>query len=161
MEPVRGGRLVNLDSAHVDKLNGLRPGVSTPQWAFRFLQSIPGVTMVLSGMSNLDQLRENIHTFETESVLNEEEFSALMDISAAMIAKNAVPCTACSYCVEHCPMTIPIPEVIKLYNALADGGTKQPGEPGPKDCVACGKCKFVCPQGIDIPKVMADYAAKL
>jgi predicted aldo/keto reductase-like oxidoreductase len=58
-------------------------------------------------------------------------------------------------------MTIPIPEVIKLYNALSDGGTEKPATPGPADCVACGKCKFVCPQGIDIPKVMADFASKL
>lgn len=161
MEPVRGGRLVNLDEAHEAKLNGLRPGVSNPEWAFRFLQSIEGVTMVLSGMSNMEQLQQNIETFNTEKPLNEQEFAAIMDIADDMIAKNNVPCTACSYCVEHCPVGIAIPEIIKLYNALAEGGTEKPGIPGPADCVACGKCRFVCPQGIDVPKVMADYAAKL
>ena len=161
MEPVRGGRLVNLADAHAAKLAELRPDASTPEWAFRFLQGIEGVTMVLSGMSNMEQLQQNIETFQTEKPLNTTEFKAVMDIAAAMIAKNTVPCTACSYCVEHCPMTIPIPEVIKLYNALSDGGTEKPATPGPADCVACGKCKFVCPQGIDIPKVMADFASKL
>ena len=161
MEPVRGGRLVNLDEAHEAKLNGLRPGVSNPEWAFRFLQSIEGVTMVLSGMSNMEQLQQNIETFNTEKPLNEQEFTAIMDIADDMIAKNNVPCTACSYCVEHCPVGLAIPEIIKLYNALAEGGTEKPGIPGPADCVACGKCRFVCPQGIDVPKVMADYAAKL
>jgi predicted aldo/keto reductase-like oxidoreductase len=161
MEPVRGGRLVNLEEGHLQKLNALQSGVSAPEWAFRFLQGIQGVTMVLSGMSNMEQLSQNIATFETEKPLDQEQWDALMEIAAEMIAKNTVPCTGCSYCVEHCPMQIAIPEVIKLYNALADGGTQKPGTPGPADCVACGKCKFVCPQGIDIPKVMADYAAKL
>ena len=161
MEPVRGGRLVNLADGDAEKLNALRPGVGTPEWAFRFLQGIEGVTMVLSGMSNMEQLAQNIRTFGEEKPLNPKEFDTIMEIAAAMIAKNTVPCTGCSYCVEHCPMSIPIPEVIKLYNALADGGTEKPGVPGPADCIACGKCKFVCPQGIDIPKVMADYAAKL
>ena len=161
MEPVRGGRLVNLDEGHVEKLNRLRPSVSNPEWAFRFLQGIEGVTMVLSGMSNMEQLQQNVATFEEEKSLNTQEFDAIMDIANAMIAKNNVPCTGCSYCVEHCPVGIAIPEVIKLYNALAEGGTERPGIPGPSDCVACGKCRFVCPQGIDVPIVMADYAAKL
>jgi predicted aldo/keto reductase-like oxidoreductase len=161
MEPVRGGRLVNLDEADAAKLNDLRPGVTNPEWAFRFLQSIEGVTMVLSGMSNMEQLQQNIETYNTEKPLNEQEFAAIMNIADAMIAKNNVPCTACSYCVEHCPVGIAIPEIIKLYNALSEGSTDKPGIPGPADCVACGKCRFVCPQGIDVPKVMADYASKL
>ena len=161
MEPVRGGRLVNLDQNHVETLNAMRPGVSNPEWAFRFLQGIEGVTMVLSGMSNMEQLQQNIATFETEKPLSKDEFAAIMNIANDMIAKNNVPCTACSYCVEHCPVGIPIPEVIKLYNAMAEGSTEKPGIPGPGDCVACGKCRFVCPQGINVPKVMADYASKL
>lgn len=161
MEPVRGGRLVNLPEEDLSVLNALRPDVKTPEWAFRFLQSVPGVTMVLSGMSNAQQLLENLNTFAESKPLNDQEFDALMKIADRMIAGNTVPCTGCNYCVDHCPMNIPIPDVIKLYNELANGGTEQPGNPGPDDCVACGKCRIHCPQGINIPGVMATYAEKL
>lgn len=161
MEPVRGGRLANLPEEDTAKLNDLRPGVSTPEWAFRFLQGIKGVTMVLSGMSNETQLKENIVTFSSEAPLNEKEFETVMELADEMIARDAVPCTGCSYCVAGCPQGIQIPEVIKLYNELANGGTEKPGTPGPGDCLSCGKCRLVCPQGINIPKVMEDYAAKL
>ena len=161
MEPVRGGRLVNLPEGDLEKLNALRPGVTTPEWAFRFLQSVDGITMILSGMSNMQQLQENIATFCEEKPLNDHEWKVLMELSKDMIARNAVPCTGCSYCVDHCPMSIPIPDVIKLYNALAEGITEKPGIPGPADCIACGSCKPLCPQGIDIPKIMADYVRKL
>lgn len=160
MEPVRGGRLVNLPDEDMAKLNALRPGVTTPEWAFRFLQAVPGVTMVLSGMSNEQQLLENIATFSEEKPVNETEFAALMEMADRMIAKNAVPCTGCSYCVKECPKGINIPEVIKLYNDR-ENTTEKPGVPGPADCIACGKCRNMCPQGIDIPKVMASYAAIL
>lgn len=161
MEPVRGGRLVHLPEGDIQKLNALRPGVTTPEWAFRFLQSIDGVTMVLSGMSNMQQLQENITTFSDPKPLSKKEWDILMELSQDMIDRNAVPCTGCLYCVDHCPMSIPIPDVIKLYNALAEGSTEKPGIPGPADCIACGSCKPLCPQGIDIPKIMADYARKL
>ena len=154
MEPVRGGRLVNLPEDDAAILTGLRPGVTTPEWAFRFLQTVPGVTMVLSGMSNEQQLAENIATFNTYAPLNDEEFAATMAIADRMIAKNAIPCTGCNYCVDHCPMSIPIPAVIKAYNEKA----QKPENPGPMDCVACGKCKVHCPQGIQIPDVMQAYA---
>ena len=154
MEPVRGGRLVNLPEEDVAKLSALRPGVTTPEWAFRFLQSVPGVTMVLSGMSNEQQLSENLVTFAAQKPLNEQELAVTMEIADRMIAKNAVPCTGCNYCVEHCPMQIPIPAVIKAYNEkLTD-----PEIPGPADCIACGNCMPHCPQGIRIPGVMKAYA---
>ena len=160
MEPVRGGRLVNLPEEDLAKLNALRPGVKTPEWAFRFLQGIEGVTMVLSGMSNEQQLRENIATFSEAKPLNDTEFDTLMELADKMIARNAVPCTGCSYCVKECPMGINIPEVIKLYNDR-ENGTDKPGTPGPADCIACGRCRNMCPQGINIPKIMADYASLL
>ena len=157
MEPVRGGRLVNLPEEDAAALTALRPGVTTPEWAFRFLQGIPGVTMVLSGMSTEQQLAENIATFDSYQPLNENELSLTLEIADRMIAGNAVPCTGCNYCVEHCPMQIPIPAVIKCYNEKSE----DPGQPGPADCVACGRCKVHCPQGINIPQVMAAYAEKL
>ena len=157
MEPVRGGRLVTLPEEDIAKLKELRSGVTTPEWAFRFLQGVPGVTMVLSGMSNEQQLAENLETFSEHKPLNDEELAVTMEIAERMIAKNTVPCTGCNYCVEHCPVQIPIPAVIKAYNEKSD----DPGTPGPFDCIACGNCRVHCPQGIHIPGVMKDYAAKL
>ncbi len=161
MEPVRGGRLVDLPDGDLEKLNALRPGVTTPEWAFRFLQSVEGVTMILSGMSNQTQLAENIATFRESKPLNETEWNTLMELSQSMMARNAVPCTGCSYCVEKCPMQIPIPDVLKLYNAMNDGGTERPGIPGPAQCIGCGACQMMCPQGINIPGIMRKFAAKL
>ncbi len=154
MEPVRGGRLVDLPQEDVEKLEALRPGVTTPEWAFRFLQSIDGVTMVLSGMSNEQQLTENIRTFSENKPLNQAQWNALMDLADKMIAKNQVPCTGCSYCIKECPMGIPIPEILKAYN---DKATQVP-QPGPDACVGCGKCRTMCPQGIQIPQIMEKYA---
>ena len=153
MEPVRGGRLVNLPEEDAAALTALRPGVTTPEWAFRFLQGIPGVTMILSGMSNEQQLAENLATFSGHKPMTEGEWAVIMEIADRMIAKNAVPCTGCNYCVEHCPMSIPIPAVIKAYNEKA----ADPGTPGPADCIACGNCQPHCPQGIRIPGVMKAY----
>ena len=161
MEPVRGGRLVNLPEDDIATLEALRPGVKTPEWAFRFLQSIDGVTMVLSGMSNEQQMQENLLTFSEHKPVNETEFAALMAMADRMIAKNAVPCTACNYCVDHCPMNIVIPNVIKMYNESVSGTLLHPDAPGPKECISCGKCRLHCPQGINIPGVMKAYADKL
>ncbi len=161
MEPVRGGRLVNLQEDAVQKLETLRPGVATPEWAFRFLQSVPGVTMVLSGMSNMEQLQQNVETFSLPKPLNDAEWTVLMGIAGDMIAAGDVPCTKCSYCTEHCPISLDIPGIIALYNARRQGGSDVPGVPGPQDCIGCRSCESVCPQGIRISEVMEDFANKL
>lgn len=161
MEPVRGGRLVNLADDYVQRLNSLRPGVSTPEWAFRFLQSVPGVTVVLSGMSNMEQLKENIETFSREKPLSEAEWNTLMEIADEIIASGDVPCTACSYCLENCPMGLNIPSLIKLYNERKKGSGELTEVPGPESCVGCRGCEAVCPQGIKISRVMEDLAGML
>ena len=84
-----------------------------------------------------------------------------MTIADRMIAEKKVPCTGCSYCVKECPMQIPIPDVMTMYNNRFLDDAPEPGSPGPKDCVACGQCKVMCPQTIDIPAIMADYAKYL
>lgn len=150
MEPVRGGRLAKLDEAHEAKLRSLRPEASMPEWSFRFLQSLDCVTLTLSGMSSLAQVEENTNTYAEEKPLTEQEMAVLREIAADMIRKNAVPCTACSYCVERCPQGINIPAVIKLYNEK----TAYSETPGPADCLGCHNCEIVCPQGISITKVM-------
>ena len=156
MEPVRGGRLVNLPEDAKQKLEALRPGVSTPEWAFRFLQSIDGVKVILSGMSNMQQLLENIETFSSHKPLTDAEMEVVMSIADDMIRANRVPCTACSYCTEHCVRGLNIPELIKAYNE----DTKPEGVT-PDQCIACRKCESLCPQGIKISRIMRSFAEKL
>lgn len=161
MEPVRGGRLASLPSSAMQRLEALRPNVSAPEWAFRFLQGIEGVTMILSGMSNEQQLRQNIHTFETEQPLNPQENAALFTIAEELIRAITVPCTACSYCTDRCPQQLPIPQLIKLYNDCAAGNPVTVSGLGPADCVGCRSCEAACPQNIQISQVMTDFLRKL
>lgn len=170
MEPLRGGRLAQLDDADAAKLAALRPDETPVGWAFRFLQGIPEVVVTLSGMSNFEQLKENVATFETEAPLNGEETAALLDIADGMARRTSVPCTACRYCTSHCPQGLDIPRLIELYNehVFTGGGfiapmalAAVPQDRQPGACLGCGACAAVCPQQIDIPGVMADFAEKL
>lgn len=170
MEPVRGGRLAKLGESHTARLTALRPDEKIPAWAFRFLQSIPEVTMILSGMSNMEQLEENIRTFETDKPLTESEMTELMKVADEMLGRKTLPCTACHYCTSHCPQGLDIPELIKLYNEhnFSDGGfiapmalMAYPDEKKPSACVGCRSCEAVCPQQIKISEAMADFAEKL
>ena len=170
MEPLRGGRLASLAPADEEKLQALRPQEGIPAWAFRFLQSIPAVTVTLSGMSNMEQMQANIRTYETEQPLNENEMQALLGIADAMVGKIALPCTACHYCVSHCPQGLDIPNLLALYNehCFTDGGfiapmalSAVPEDKRPNSCIGCRSCEAVCPQQICISEAMADFARKL
>ena len=170
MEPLRGGRLAKLGESHTRRLNALRPDEATPAWAFRFLQTIPEVTMILSGMSNMAQLQDNVHTFETEKPLAEGELSELMEIADEILGRKALPCTACRYCTDHCPQGLDIPGLIGLYNEhnFTEGGfiapmalAACPEEKKPSACVGCRSCEAVCPQQIKISEVMKDFTEKL
>ena len=170
MEPVRGGRLARLGESHTARLTALRPDEKIPAWAFRFLQTIPQVTMILSGMSNMDQLQENIRTFETDRPLTEAEMTALLEVADEMLGRKTLPCTACRYCTDHCPQGLDIPELIKLYNEhnFSDGGfiapmalMTYPEEKRPSACVGCRSCEAVCPQQIRISEMMSDFTEKL
>ncbi len=167
MEPVRGGRLAKLDETDEAKLKAVRPEESVPAWGFRFLQEVPGVTMILSGMSNMEQMKDNIKTFESPKPLSEEETQLLLDIAEGM--KKSVPCTACRYCTAACPLGLDIPMLIAVYNDLsfssAVGVSMRleglPEDKQPSACLACGKCANMCPQLINIPEVMKNLADKL
>ena len=170
MEPLRGGRLVTLSKEDTEKLHNLRPEEPVPAWAFRFLQSIPSVTMVLSGMSNLEQMQENIRTFEEEKPLNPQEMKALLCIADTMVRKNILPCTACHYCVSHCPQGLDIPSLLALYNEhhFTEGGFIAPmalsaiaQNKWPSACIACRSCEAVCPQQIEISAALASFAKEL
>ena len=170
MEPLRGGKLASLAPADEEKLQALRPQEGIPAWAFRFLQSIPAVTVTLSGMSNMEQMQENIRTYETEQPLDESEMQTLLGIADEMVGKIALPCTACHYCVSHCPQGLDIPNLLALYNehCFTDGGfiapmalSAVPEDKRPNSCIGCRSCEAVCPQQIRISEAMADFARKL
>jgi predicted aldo/keto reductase-like oxidoreductase len=170
MEPLRGGKLAKLLPEYEARLKELRPDEEIPAWAFRFLQSIPSVTMILSGMSNDEQLEKNLITFAEDKKLNEVEMSALLDIAEKMLSVGTVPCTACHYCVSHCPQGLNIPDLLALYNehAFTGGGFIAPMALGalpedkrPQACLQCRSCEQVCPQQIKISEVLADFSAKL
>jgi len=170
MEPLRGGKLAALSGPHEKTLGALRPGESAPAWAFRFLQSLGEVKVTLSGMSTLEQVQENIRTYETDAPLNETEMKTLLGIADEILRQATVPCTACNYCIEYCPQGLNIPHLLALYNehSFTGGGFLAPMALGalardkrPKNCTACGSCEAVCPQQIKISDAMADFVAKL
>ena len=161
MEPVRGGGLLRLSRKDKALLAALRPEETVAGWCFRFLQSVPGVTMVLSGMSDYAQLSENIRTFSEEKPLNEEEKQALTRIAEGILAQKSMLCTNCKYCEPECPQGLGIPKLILQYNQFNSDGIKPETQTDPADCVGCGSCEKVCPQKIRISEIMADFAAKL
>ena len=169
MEPLRGGRLAKLAEKEETVLKGLRPEEGIPAWAFRFLQSIPGVVVTLSGMSDLEQLKENIRTFETEKPLAKEEMDTLLSIADGML-NGMLPCTSCRYCTSHCPQGLDIPMLLNLYNehSFTGGGfiapmalSAVPQEKHPSACVGCRSCEKVCPQQIKISEAMSNFSEKL
>lgn len=170
MEPLRGGKLASLAPEDEAKLKALRPDEGIPAWAFRYLQSIPSVEVTLSGMSNMEQMKENIATFEMDKPLNETELETLHAIAQGMVKKIVLPCTACHYCTSHCPQGLDIPNLLSLYNehCFTQGGfiapmalSAIPADKQPSACIGCRSCEAVCPQGIKISEAMADFTAKL
>ena len=170
MEPVRGGKLAKLAERDEAALTALRPDEKIPAWAFRFIQSVPEVVVTLSGMSNFDQVKDNIKTFEEDKPLNEKELAEILSIADKIAKKTSLPCTECRYCTSHCPQGLDIPELIKLYNehCLTGGGfiapmalMAVPDDKKPSSCVGCRSCEAVCPQQIKISEAMSDFTSKL
>lgn len=168
MEPLRGGILAKLSEENVAKLQALRLDETVPAWAFRFLQSIPSVTVTLSGMSNMEQLAENIRTYEEDKPLNDNEMKVLLEIGNALV--GGVPCTACRYCTSKCPKGLDIPMLLNLYNEhnFTNGGFMAPfalqavpKEKHPDACIGCKSCEAVCPQRIKISETLAEFVEKL
>lgn len=167
MEPVRGGKLAKLSEPVEAKLKELRPNESTAAWCFRFLQGIDDVKMILSGMSNMEQIVDNVKTFSEEKPLSQDEMSMLMDIAEGL--KDSLPCTACGYCMEGCPVGLNIPSLISEYNDFRF----QPGmnigmridslpqDKKPSACMECGSCVAICPQKIDIPGALKTFDLEL
>ena len=167
MEPVRGGRLAKLTEAEEAKLKDLRPDASIASWGFRFLQNLPNVKMVLSGMSNMAQMMDNVKTFSEDKHLSPEETALLLDIAEGM--KDSIPCTACRYCCDGCPAGLDIPGLISTYNEIRFSPAVNvamriefmPEDKKPTACIGCGQCTQMCPQNIDVPGALKDFAEKL
>ncbi len=163
MEPVRGGRLIDLPELCAKKLEAAAPGKTAASWAFRYFHNLPGVSVVLSGMTQMEQIVENTEIFSEEQPLSACELNVLDEIVDDML--KMVPCTGCRYCTEECPMGLDIPKLIALYNEEKNEGsmlafnmdTAKPEE-DPSRCVSCGACSAICPQGIDVPAVMQEFA---
>ncbi len=164
MEPVRGGKLAVLDEANHQKLQQFHPDKSDASYAFRFLQDLPRVKMILSGMNEVSQVEDNLKTFEEHVPLTEAERETLFEIAESL--KVGVPCTACRYCCAGCPVGLDIPYLLQCYNDMKlapvltvsmrlDGLDE---DKKPAACIGCGQCAHACPQGIDVPAAIADLA---
>ena len=172
MEPLRGGKLCRMSDGMESNLKSMRADEDAASWAFRFLQSVPGVTMVLSGMSDMDQLKANISTWAADKPLTKPEFDRLVELMDEETKKSGLPCTACHYCTSHCPQKLPIPELIALYNEhlTTEGGLSflAPMAVGsmeenkrPANCVGCKSCEQVCPQQIKISEAMKNFSGMI
>lgn len=162
MESVRGGRLAKLTEDAESLLRQTHPDWSIPSWAFRWLKRLPMVQVALSGMSNLEQIQDNVATFADDRALTDEEEALLFRACAMFHDQVRVPCTGCRYCCDTCPAGINIPEVLKVYNsfklegAWALNGLKNVEGGMPWDCVGCGACAQQCPQNIRVPQLMEE-----
>ena len=158
MEPCRGGKLASLGTRANAMLKQARPDDSIASWAFRFLQSLPGVQVVLSGMTTMEQLVENIALFSNLDPTDAAQNALLSQVVETMA--GLIPCTACRYCCDACPQGLDIPKIIDLYNAMDRDNPTPPtdSELCLQNCIACGACVSLCPQNIDIPSVMQNFA---
>ena len=173
MEPVKGGTLARVPEEAERMLKDAEPNLSVPSWAIRFAASQENVMVVLSGMSSVEQMQDNISYMDDFKPLKEEEIRLTHRVAEIINAQIAVPCTGCSYCTGGCPMNIPIPKYFSLYNEdmredLEQKGwtvnfsnyenlTKNFGKAS--DCVGCGQCESVCPQHLPIIDLMKKVSA--
>ena len=174
MEPVKGGTLANVPEEAERLLKAAEPDLSVSSWAMRFAASLDNVMMVLSGMSNVEQMQDNISSMKEFRPLNEGELELTRRVAEIINDQIAVPCTGCGYCLEGCPMNIPIPRYFSMYNEDMREDLEQKGwtanmtnyskliETFGKagDCIACGQCENICPQHlkiIDLIKTVSEH----
>ena len=165
MEPVRGGRLANLPERGAAVLAAADPDASQASWAYRYCLDLPGVLTVLAGASTLEQMRDNMATFQSHTPLTDEERSAIDGAIAALRSVDLIPCTNCGYCVKDCPEGVKIPIAMNLLNLerttedneFVKGLYSWQAAEGPASkCIQCGTCEAMCPQSIDIIDHLAE-----
>jgi len=164
MEPLRGGILARLGEKPVSIMKASRPNDTAASWAFRFLQSQENIAVVLSGMSTMEQLTENLELFKNPIPLTEVDNAVLQEVLESLV--NLTPCTDCKYCMDECPLNLDIPLMLTLYNETGfergwflDAAIRNlKDNEKPTACNSCGKCSLLCPQNIDIPKTLAAFA---
>lgn len=160
MEPVKGGRLANPPREIKKIFDQVAPGRSPAAWAIGFVASLEGILSVLSGMSNMEQMEDNLSYMKGFVPFDEKEQAAIRQAQEILGKANTIPCTACSYCTKGCPMSIPIPDIfaamnLRLGNGQLEAAGKAYEELNQKGnvadaCIACGQCETVCPQHIEI-----------
>ncbi len=172
MEPVKGGTLASLTPELEAKFRAVHPDKSVASWALRFVASLPGVMTVLSGMSNPEQMADNLDTFTRFQPLTDAERQVIDEVRDIMLNVEQIGCTACRYCTDGCPMSIAIPDVFRalntrrlynneqfrpqsFYNNLIGQGHGRAG-----DCIACGQCEGVCPQHLPIIELLKKASAE-
>lgn len=171
MEPCKGGTLVNLPDEAREMLAGAEPDAPTASWALRFAASRPGVFMVLSGMNEVGQLRENTAVFDDFEPLDADEEKLVERVAQTIKESTAISCTACEYCTHDCPKDIPIPRYFALYNsAMRTTGSFSSqnvyynnvaiGHGKASDCVRCGLCEQACPQHLPIRELLESVVDK-
>ncbi|MCR5847361.1 MAG: aldo/keto reductase [Lachnospiraceae bacterium] len=166
MEPVRGGMLASLAPETEAKLKNRQPDKSVASWALRFVASLPGVMTVLSGMSNEEQMNDNLKTFTNFEPMEEDELRLIDEVTADILSMPQIGCTACKYCCDGCPMQISIPDIFRTINTLRrypddwraknyySGLTQRSGKAS--DCIGCGQCEGVCPQHLNIISLLKE-----
>ena len=167
MEPVRGGRLASPSCEAANALLKMRPDESLASYAFRWLFDFDNIAVILSGMSNVEQVSDNIKTFNSFERLTDTERALLCAIADEML--NSIPCTGCRYCTDGCPMGLDIPLFISTLNELRVSSSMNasmkveflPEDKKPSACIGCGACSSICPQSIDVPAALAELSKKV
>ncbi len=167
MDPARGGRLCNLPEQAARILEVANPGASQAQWAYRFCWNLPDVVSVLSGMSTIEQVRENVASYAANIPFTPVEEAALAEAVGIMRSLAGIPCTACNYCMKGCPSNVQISQIMELLNLEAMTADHafvkglyswQAAEGKASSCIRCGKCETMCPQQIGIIDELARAA---
>ena len=173
MEPVKGGTLAKVPVEAEALFKAQDASMSVPSWAIRFAASLPNVMVVLSGMSSIDQMKDNLSYMKEFRPLSEEEQKICFKAADIINSQIAIPCTGCSYCTEGCPMNIAIPQYFSIYNEDMREHLEEKGwtinftnyeiisgtRGKASDCIACGQCEGVCPQHLSIIDYLKDVAA--